>query len=285
MKTLSFLDSEFYGLAEVHALNMFLKELPTTNMSKEMIDYVGSLLSCYKSFDKLEDYVPGSDKYNQIHLKNVAYKEAQEKLKELNYTNETILDDSRAGLSNLTKHSITYKTVHTYSDWSYDYEMGDEVADTWEEEVEVTEHFYTKSYTDYTAIDPTDYIKSYIRSDRYDTVDLIAVQLKSYDRVCSELRAYKFCVEKGYNVNTFMKVFDVNNLAYYGLIDISEVEDERSGKRYRLWDIEKLMQEVEVAKQKRYIHEDKYVKYPHTDYVNFLENYLGKTYFEEANSQ
>jgi len=163
--------------------------------------------------------------------------------------------------------------------------MGDEVADTWEEEVEVTEHFYTKSYTDYTAIDPTDYIKSYIRSDRYDTVDLIAVQLKSYDRVCSELRAYKFCVEKGYNVNTFMKVFDVNNLAYYGLIDISEVEDERSGKRYRLWDIEKLMQEVEVAKQKRYIHEDKYVKYPHTDYVNFLENYLGKTYFEEANSQ
>jgi hypothetical protein len=285
MKTLTFLDSEFYRLTEVHALNLFLKKLPTTNMSKEMIDYVGSLLSCYESFDKLEDYVPGSEKYNEILLKNTTYKEAQEKLKELKYNKETILDDSRAGLSNLTKHSITYTTTKTYTDWSYDSEIGDEVGSYYEEEVEVTEHFYTKSYSNYEAVDPTDYIKSYIRTDRYnDNTDLIADHIESYKSVYKELQAYKLCVKQGYDVNLFMKVFDVTNLAYYGFMDVSEVEDIRTGKRYNLWNIKDLMQKVEVATKKRYICEDKYVKYPYTDYVDFLENYLGKTYFEEQNS-
>lgn len=285
MKTKTFLKSDFYELGDVHALNLFLNELPKTNMHKEKIEEVTSLLSIHQSYETLSDYVPGSAKYNEILEKDMLYKEAQAKLKELKYTKEIVLDDSRAGLSDLTKHSITYTTTKTYTDWSYDSEIGDEVGSYYEEEVEVTEHFYTKSYSNYEAVDPTDYIKSYIRTDRYnDNTDLIADHIESYKSVYKELQAYKLCVKQGYDVNLFMKVFDVTNLAYYGFMDVSEVEDIRTGKRYNLWNIKDLMQKVEVATKKRYICEDKYVKYPYTDYVDFLENYLGKTYFEEQNS-
>ena len=280
-----FLTSQYYELADVHALNTYLKELPKSNMPKEMIEEVSELIARYKSYDKLEDYVPNSAKYNEITEKNRLYEEALTKLKELGYTKEVIIDDTYANLSNFTKHTITYKTTKTCTDWYWSEEAQDEIGENYEVEVEVTQHFYTKSYCEYSAVDPMDYIRPYTRKKGYgDSEDLIANQLEQYEYVCSELQAYKFCVNQGFDINLFKSVFDIQKLSYYGTFHATSVKLDEKGKEYESWDIKKLIEEFQVAKKKRYIKEDKYVEYPYTDYINFLENYLGKTYFEEPKS-
>lgn len=279
-----FLTSQYYKLADVHALNTYLKELPESNMPKEMIEEVSELIARHKSYDKLEDYVPNSDKYNQIAEKNRLYEEAQTRLKELGYTKEAVIDDTYADLSNFTKHTITYKTTKTHTDWYWSEEAQDEIGEDYQVEVEVIQHFYTNSYCEYNAVNPMDYIRPYTREKGYgDPEDLIAEQLRQYKYVLSELQALEFCNDQGFSIEHFKSVFDIKKLSYYGTFRATSVKDD-IGKEYHTWDIKKLIEEVQVAKKKKYIREDKYVEYPYTDYINFLENYLGKTHFEEPKS-
>jgi hypothetical protein len=275
-ETKRFLNSEFYNLEDVHALNSFLKELPKPNLPKEKIEEVINLLSCTKSFHNLDDYVKNSKMYNKIITQNNLYIDAQLKLKNLNYTKEIILDDTIANLDCLTKHSITYNSIY-YDEFDYNLDFNDEP-----QEIEVTNFFYTKSYCNYIPINPVDYIMPYIRKTIYGSVDLIHEHLLNYHYISNSLKAYTFCNENNYDINIFKKVFDINNLIYY--MD-NFIQDKISKTFFYNSDITNLIQNAILAFNKKYIFEDKYVDYPNTNYLNFLENYIGKTYFHIPDSQ
>jgi hypothetical protein len=286
MENKAFLTSDYYTLKDVHALNTFLKELPKSNLPKENIKMVTELLSYDKSYDNLSDYVPNSTKYNEIIEKNERYELALKTLNHLVYTKEVILDDSRAELSNFTKHTITYKKTETHTNWYWSEEVQDEIGDDYDVEIDVTEHFYTigYSYLSLKVINPLDYVRPYECKETYgESKDLIAEHLRQYHYVSSELKALQFCNRHKLDIEHFKSVFDIQSLSYYGHFHASSVKDE-SGNSYEVWDIKKLIEEVQLAKEKRYIEEDKYVKYPYTNYIDFLANYLNKTHFEELKS-
>lgn len=272
MKQKRFITSEYYELPELHAFNIYIKSLEPSNLDKDKIEEIIGLLSHYKSYYNLDDYVPDSVKYNQIIEQNNKYEQAQLSLKEYKYSKEVIVDEVYTSLSCLTKHSITFIKEEERREWVSDCEY-----ENYNVKVDFTGHFYTKSY-DNIPINPSDYCLSYSkkgRGYREEDKDYISDFIEKYKRTASELSCYENCIKQGWDIKIFKRTFDVYNISYY--VDIIGnfvyIKDNITEKEYHKWDVVELMKEAELAFSKKYIKEDKYVNYPlyNVSYLDFLK--------------
>lgn len=273
MKIKKFIESKYFELPEVHALNTFLKNLPKSDIPTHIAEEVFALSSLHAPFESLEKYVPDSEPYNKIVESTRVYKEAQEKLKEYKYSAELILDECYPDYLTLYKHTLTI-VVEGY-DFYDDVEFSNEC----------TYFFYSLGfYKDKIVYDPALLVLPYTNKERWsESQDLISNYIRMSNYAVTELQIYKECNKKGWDPNVFKNTFGVDNIELYSTMfgDNIEIVDTNTGKKYTEHDIVKLMEDYKVAKTKKYIKDNEYVKYPHITYLSFLE-LLGTKYMEDT---
>lgn len=273
MKPKRFINSQYFELPEVHALNSFLKELPESNMPRHIAEEVFALTKVYRPYEELSKYVPGSEPYNKIVEGHKLYETAQESLKEYKYSKELILDECYPDYLTLQKHTVTILSQ------DYDY---DDVEYT----REVTCFFYSSGfYKDEIVYNPKKLVLPYTNKERAygSEQDLIGAYIRMSNYAMSELNIYKRCAQKGWDASVFKSTFGIDNVEIYSYMfsDNIEVVDTNTGKKYTQHEVVKLMEDYKVAITKRYIRDNQYVKYPHGTYLDFLE-LLGTEYVEDT---
>lgn len=254
------MEKEFFGrydlrnLETIHAFNEYLESLKKANIKLDKAEEIYKLSRKHRSEKKLTDYVPGSDMFNQITQMNLEYEEACKKLKELNHVEEVLL---RENVMFLAKHSITY--VKTFYDHIDDYSYSKEV----------TEWFYVKGeYSGNIIFEPEKFVLPYKIKETYSTMgrDYIDNYISYSKETSQKLKMYQGCYEQNLDVKTFEKTF--------GFMDIKSISRNEvittDGKKY--CQIQKLMNEYLIAKDEKYVREDKYTDYPNwITYITFLK--------------
>jgi hypothetical protein len=256
------------GLEKLYAYNKFVKNLPKANTNKNIAEEILAWSKIYKPSDKLEQYVPGSEKYNSILKQREEYEYAQNRLKEYNHSKETILDEHYNDYITVYRHNLSYVTEE------FDYDMHDHF--------EVTKEcfFYTEGIFDTKILkDLDDLLLPYDKENsRYGHEDdnPVGIFINYSNRIAYELRVHKMCLETGLDVETFFSVFEQNNTTFN-----MNGEAQVDGQFYYRNQVIKLMEEYKIAKDKKYIYEDRYVEYPkYKPYMHFLKLLKEGTYKE-----
>jgi hypothetical protein len=276
MKIKKFLESKYYGLEEVHAFNAFLRSLPVSAADRQIAEEIFRLSEIRGSYEDINKFVPGSESANKIAQTNKEYAEAQEQLKAYNYSREQLLDECYPDYIYLFKHTITYKVVQRYTHTEY-YCADEDLEPT---EVDVTVFFYsTGFYKPVVLMNPVDLSLPYENKQCFNS-DIIQTYIDSYNYLKSRLAAHITCAERKWDVNTFLKVFNLDNVTIQQYMSTTVKICDNNGKIYWNADVEQLMAEYAIAQSKKYIRGDEYVEYPwQMSYVQFLEK-LGVEYFE-----
>jgi hypothetical protein len=283
MKTKKFIESEYFGLEEVHAFNTFLKSLPQADINPKLAQEIFDLISVHPSYEDITKYVPGSDKYNRIFQEDSAYNIAKAKLQAYNYSKELLIEECYPDYIYLYKHSITYKMETCDIDYGWDGEE-EYITSSGPYEVDVTQFFYTTGFSKSEIVfDPTTISLPYINKAKASDSDIIQQYIDLHGRTTKRLHVYEECYKRGWDTHTFLQVFDYQDITFYTTFlndDYIEVSDNITGKRYGNLEIEDLMEQYLVAKTKKYVYDDRYVEYPsYQSYIRFLEK-LGTVYSE-----
>jgi len=270
MKIKKFLESKYYGLKEVHAFNSFLKNLPPSMVDYSLAEELFKLSEIRGSYEDPSKYVPGSESYNKIVQENLEYQKAQERLKEYGHSREQLLDECYPDYIYLYRHTITYSVTQRHTE----YWGEDEVSEP--NVVDVTGFFYsTGFYGTKVLMNPSDLRLPYENPQGHDP-DIIKTYIDTHNATTKRLIAYMMCAEMKWDVDIFLKVFDVDTITIQGV----GVFDETANKTYYAYDVKRLMEDFQSAASKKYIRGDEYVDYPHYgSYVRFLEK-LGVEYLE-----
>lgn len=274
MEPKSFIETNYFELPEVYALNSFLTELPKSNIQPSMAEEIFELSRLHPPLEKLDKYVPGSESYNRIVEEHRLYFEAQEVLKEYKYSKEHLLDECYPNYLNLYRHTVTVICNE------YDYETDSEYT------TEKTLFFYSSGFFNHEIVyNPQKLVLPYVNKERaYSSEqDLIGDYIRKAHHIMSELSIYKRCAQKGWDPDVFKSTFGIDNVEIYSYMygDNLEIVDTDTNKKYTEREAVKLMEDYKVAKTKRYIREEKYVEYPHCTYLKFLEK-LGAEYVEDT---
>ena len=264
--------SEYFGLKEAKQLNDFLLPLSeeSTKVPVEIQEEVLKLSLLYKPFEKLEEYVEGSAKWQEIVDKTKAYEDAQAKLLSMNYKSEQILDEYYPKSLSIYKHSVTIEIdvsskYYAYDDYDNDYEPLIEFKDC---------HFYTSNnhFNRGAITDWSDFFVPYTYKKAYwDTRDIVDNALYNIETYENKLQAYSLCENIGVKLGELEIVFNINKIDIYVINwGAYELFIKYKDKDYKKADILKLIEEAKVAKSLTYIHDDKYVSYPwNTPYIDF----------------
>lgn len=261
------------GLEKLYIYNKFVKNLPKANTNKNIAEEIFAWSKVYNSSDKLEQYVPGSEKYNLILSKKEEYEYAQNRLKEYNYSKEKILDEHYDGYHD--KYITVYRHNLSYVTQEYDYDM--------HEQYEVTKEcfFYTEGLFDAKILNDLDdlllpYDNKISRYNDNEDDNPLGIFIRYSERIAYELRVHKMCLETKWDVETFFSIFEQGNTTFNmnGEVKVDE-------KFYYRQQVVKLMEDYKVAKDKKYIYEDRYVEYPmFKPYMHFLSLLENGTYKE-----
>jgi hypothetical protein len=252
--------SQNAGLKELYNYNKFVKSLPKATADKNIAEEILAYSKVYNPSDKLEQYVPNSEKYNSILKQKTKYEFAQNKLKEYNHSKELILDEHYNNYITVYRHNLSYIT----EDYDYDtcecYEITKECF------------FYTEGSYDAKILNKIDdLLLTYDHKTSKWSDDENSNPLGNFihyaDRIAYELKVYKMCLKTHWDVETFFRIFDQENTVFteYGEVRVN-------GELYYRNQVEKLMEDYKIAKDKKYIYEDRYVEYPkYKSYMQFLE--------------
>lgn len=260
METKRFINSKYYSLKEVKKLNDYLLSLQIVNIyTSTDFDYIIKLYQMYPPYEKLNDYVFGSEKYNNILKGEEEYKIAKTHLDSLNHKCVKIVDEVYPDYLEIYQHTIIVeKTDYRYNNYDEreSYTFMDDVI------------FFT--YKNKIINDFNDLILPYICKEYYEPKDLVDKIIEENDLLQSEIFAYKMSERLGVKLRELEKVFQINKLIHYNSMTTSFVNYE--GKDYYDSQVKSLITLANEACAKKYIKEDKYIEYPsHVPYLEFLK--------------
>ena len=123
----------------------------------------------------------------------------------------------------------------------------------------------------------------YTNKESHGGEDLIAKYIRNHNYTSKRLYTIEKCLNRGWDPQIFMKVFDWEEIDILTNISYSNIQvyDPNTNTKYWDSDIVKLMEDYKVAKTKRYIKNDEYVQFPYCSYTKFL-TLLGTEYFEDT---
>ena len=281
--------NEFFGLEEIHKYNTIIKNLEGQTLNEDKTEEILQLLRADVYIDgELKDFVEGSDKYNELKAKLDNNAEIKKTLNSYSYKNETIISDYSISriykIITLFKHSITYDTVKRISGWEYDEETGEEYEVYVDEDVTVTEFFYTTDYTKDLVEDLSDMLMPYDTPNSKYKNDGNHIQrhLDSYAYLQNVLYIRRRCDDLEFSFKVFSRVFDIDKVEFEGF-DGDIYGFVQDGISYTMNEVKQMMIDAEIAinfKVKGFVCDDTYVHYPRNiSYVKFLTHHLNVTHF------
>lgn len=261
MSTVKRIVSEFYKLDEAKALNDKLLSLTKGHkiLNFEESEEIFKLVKQPRCYYDLDDYVKGSEKYNEILQDRKAYEKAQDALKELQHTCIQVVDEYHPYTLAVYQHSVV---VLEYPEHYDDYDSNEESPVT---RVFFTaySHMSTFSYKKrHVVTDFNDLLISYIKDEgRYNQSDLIDDALRSITYFERMVQAYKLAEKLKTSFDIICKIFNFKKLKYFTEYYGGDFV-KYNGVKYSYKEILGLIKEYEIAVNEVYIINDKYEKYP-----------------------
>ena len=249
-------------MSEIHSFNNFLTSLPSTPIrfddAGQVIDAtiknIVLALKVKKSYDNLSNYVINSDKYNAILAQQQEYLKAQQFLQSVSHTKEEVLYEpnylrSCGPTLTVVKHTF----IGTIPERVYDNYDNYTMEDT---DCEIV--FYTQHGN--VIEDITTLAHPYIFTYKETVVDTVADSLHTIN--------YLQCL---LNCNQFSRTHLIDICIVFELFDWSSIYNYTSLPKPQ---IERLVSNYLLAKNKKYIIDDKIVAYnegPWRTYEEFLQ--------------
>lgn len=257
--TRSYIKSKYFNLEEVHSFNLHLASLPAPHCNGADPEHkvILSLMLTQREYRKLNEYVEGSDTYNEI-VKNIeAWEEAQKTLQSANYVSTEVVYEPNTSTPCITQHCYDIPS----SKWD------------WEEEdyVDFTDTciFYTSGYGNHIHVieNLNAYKHEYIIDDhRHTPQDLIQDTINHNKHLNKMIMMYNYCDEIEASYKDLEKIFNVDLVTFY-----YDSVIEYGGVKYYKFQVEALIAEYLVAKDAKYIKDDKYHDYPRYDFRYFID--------------